>query len=808
MFKTSWDKENNGVKLDFALNEDSTTNPRPVFFEELDLLGFRKYWKYPKSIEPLLWAIDRKYFYKGEEVAKAIGGNIYEAPQIELTEKGKNLKLQPININKILHTNKDALFTLENEAMDFIEKAFKTYRPNVATLREKNGDSPITTEIKSKKTGKIDFFIASFSGGKDSQVVLDLVSRVIPPEHYKVVYTDTGMELPSSIEIYEKTKERYQKTYPSLHFHKEKNTTETDDYWRQFGPPSRFHRWCCTVIKTAPFNRAIKKMHDSEKTPRILAFEGVRREESSQRSMYERIAKGVKHVNMTNSRPIIQWNISEVWLYLFYRNMDINIGYRNGLYRVGCSVCPFAHGKTEYIINQLYPNLMSKYTEILKSQVGNRVYNGNNEIEYLKQGDWKMVAGGKFGTNKKNRFDIIKQKPDFEAIIDNPNERFIEWLKILGDVIVTKKNNITYGELKLKNSQILKFSLQKQDSKLIVKIPNLIQDAILFGKIRKILFKTTYCIHCEACQVECQTGALSVNPIVKINSDTCTHCLNCITFKDKGCLLAKTKHISEGGKNMNKKTSGLDKYNRFGFSEKWLIPYFDNLGSWFAVENTLGSHQKSGLISWLRDAELMSENDKQPTEFAFILKNCDLQLKWELIWINLFYNSSIVNWYLHGNNWGIKLEKEEAIEKIRLTYDLSDSTIKNALNSFNITVFETTSKALRTIAHVKKKGRSYVSISKIGYDDINPISIAYSLYKYAEDTNRYSFTVSEMYSDKIQGGAYKIFGISQTSFENKLRSLQENKHRIIEIALVAGLDNINLREDLTSIEVLKLLIQN
>ena len=55
---------------------------------------------------------------------------------------------------------------------------------------------------------KIDQFITSFSGGKDSQVTLDLVSRVIPPDDFSVIYSDTGMELPSSIEIYYQTKKR------------------------------------------------------------------------------------------------------------------------------------------------------------------------------------------------------------------------------------------------------------------------------------------------------------------------------------------------------------------------------------------------------------------------------------------------------------------------------------------------------------------------------------------------------------------------------------------------------------------------
>jgi len=63
MYKIKWDIENNGVELKYSMQSAFKNNPRPVFFEELDILGFNKYWDYPKSKNPQLWAIERKYFY-------------------------------------------------------------------------------------------------------------------------------------------------------------------------------------------------------------------------------------------------------------------------------------------------------------------------------------------------------------------------------------------------------------------------------------------------------------------------------------------------------------------------------------------------------------------------------------------------------------------------------------------------------------------------------------------------------------------------------------------------------------------------
>lgn len=97
MYKIIWDIETNGVILtDKNVATDMILIPRPVFFEELDLLGFDKHWEYPKTKEPLLWANGRRYYYKGVKVAEARGGNIFEAPQIIIEENAKGLTMDKI----------------------------------------------------------------------------------------------------------------------------------------------------------------------------------------------------------------------------------------------------------------------------------------------------------------------------------------------------------------------------------------------------------------------------------------------------------------------------------------------------------------------------------------------------------------------------------------------------------------------------------------------------------------------------------------------------------------------------------------
>jgi phosphoadenosine phosphosulfate reductase len=51
MYKVKWDSKINGILLDDKINDkEEIVPPRPVFYEELDLLGFDKYWIYPKTL--------------------------------------------------------------------------------------------------------------------------------------------------------------------------------------------------------------------------------------------------------------------------------------------------------------------------------------------------------------------------------------------------------------------------------------------------------------------------------------------------------------------------------------------------------------------------------------------------------------------------------------------------------------------------------------------------------------------------------------------------------------------------------------
>lgn len=849
MFKVIWDKENNGVLLTMKSSEEVlNVSPRPVFFEELDLLGLDKIWEYPKSKEPLLWACDRRYFYKGELVLEVKGGNIYDNPNLIFTDKGKKLVLKPINIETLCKKNETSMFLIEHEALEFVNTIYRRYRPN---LNQKTVNSDVDfqklveTQEKKKKqkytvikedcdsfdimplsdaemqgkqivfNTKIEMFIASFSGGKDSQVVLDLVSRVIPSNDFSVIYSDTGYEIPPSLKIYELTKKKYQELYPDLKFHLSKNHQEVLYYWDKMGSPSRMHRWCCGVMKTAPLYRLLKEIYGKGKQPNVLVFEGVRSEESNRRALYDRIGKGVKHNNVVNARPIFDWNSTEIYLYLFIRQLPINEGYRNGLSRVGCSICPFSSDWSEYVVGKTYPDSIYPFVnDIFKKTSLLGISKESTKKEYVKLGNWKMRSGGKTSNPENSRLDIISTTPDFKAVLIAPKENLLTWMNVLGKIQVFESGDLIKGELKYKK-EIFEFSIKSEDNKQILLFENIGNEILLQGHIKRVLYKTTYCVHCETCEVECPTGALSVVPLVSVDVEKCIHCHKCLDFRDRGCVMASSINISEGNNKNNKKmkTSGIDKYSTFGMREIWVSDFFHNFNSYFEGNNSLGTKMIPACINWFREAGILNIDDKKISSLGLILKdifNDNPKLVWEVMWVNLSYNSKMVQFYTNYTEFGREYSKKEILELMILVFEgISEATLNNPLgalcNMFGIKE-QTIIGDIVGQGIIASKGNAVSSIVRQPHEDISPITVAYSLYRYAESKKRYSLTVSEFYNEKQTEGLYRQFGLSIERFETILRTLKEEKNRVLNVDLNMGLDNINLRDDLNSMDVLTMLM--
>lgn len=789
MYKVTWDRDINGVLLDDKIGKhEEIVPPRPVFHEELDLLGLKQSWQYEASESPLLWSIGRGYYHRGVLVAEAKGGNLYEAPKLTIHQEG--LQLAPIEIEQVLARNREALSVCVNDAKDYVQATYKKYER------------------------KIDYFAVAFSGGKDSQVVLDIVSQMLAPDKYMVIFTDTTMEIPFTYDIVATTEEFYKTLYPELKFYKARPPKDALELWEIFGSPSRLHRWCCSVCKTAPFANFIQRLHkenDKKGQPKILVFEGVRAEESDRRSQYKKITFSVKGTKQINVECILYWNLTEVFLYLFNRKIPLNRGYRYGLNRVGCLICPFASDWSENILREIVAEKVNQYVQIIEKQSNAELSSAASSREYIYTRQWKKRAGGRGIDTTGTGIMFIEDELNIKAILSKPEENFFEWIKILGNVFCKTEKNRAYGEAKI-GQEIFTFEIEDtEDNKKVIQFQNVKRDVVTQNRLKKILYKTTYCVHCGACETECPTGALKVIPKVTIDKNLCVHCAKCLDFVEKGCLRAKSLSVTEGGQRMKKGKIATSKYQTFGMRKVWLEEFLNDLEAWFQ-KTTVGPRQLESMIAWLKDAELLDQN-KKPTELAKILKNIlskNENLIWAIIWTNFFYNIPFIRWYVTQIPWNSVKPSNELVDMI-VAFDEQNkkNTSQNTVNSlFNL--FQDDKSNIATplggelgIGIIEKRGKDRY-VKKLGTDHIHPLAIVYSLYKLAEYQKRYDFTVSELYEDSCEESPYKLFGISVEVFENVLRSLQEDKEQLVRVELKADLDNVFLREDITSKDILQI----
>ena len=345
------------------------------------------------------------------------------------------------------------------------------------------------------------------------------------------------------------------------------------------------------------------------------------------------------------------------------------------------------------------------------------------------------------------------------------------------------------------------------------------KDVIFISHLKKVCYKATYCVHCEVCEVECPTGALSVVPRVSINKDRCVHCMKCIDFDGKGCHAASSISTSDTSimtnqiKNLAKGSkSGINRYNDgMGMRGTWVEKYFNTYETFFD-NNEHGLNPKYQIppfINWLREANILNAEDKNISEIgrymakAFQSKS---QIVWELIYIGLCENSEICTWFHSAIDFNRNYTREEMDLILQDSYpDLKDRTLRNPFNSL-LNTFKESPLGSSIPIGVLTKEQNKVTLVRQPHEGISLVTLAYSLYRYAEHKKRYSLNVSEFYDENQTEGVYRQFGISRETLESLLLSLQEEGNHVLRAELNMGLDNIILREDLTSVDILRLML--
>lgn len=778
MYGYEWTDQNGIYRL--SVNSKIEKEIRPVFKEELDYFGFNEHWNYPDTDAPLLWAEGiRRYVLNGTCVAEAVGGGFYTKPAIQYYSEG--LELEPIDVEALWKQNERLMLGLEKTAMDFIRRTFEKYKKlNMA-------------------------FAVAFSGGKDSLVLLDLVSRTLSPDKFSVVFSNTGMELSTTIQAIEKSK----KHWSSLKFYEAKSHINPLDSWEEFGPPGRRMRWCCAVHKSVPTILLLREITDNYDVKAVI-FEGVRAEESAARAERDEISVGAKNINQINCSPILKWNSAELFIYLLYNGILLNDAYKIGFNRVGCTVCPMSSGWRDSISNHAYHDEIAALLNKVETYTDNIGIHPSQRRKYIEQNGWRTRMGGRGLPNGGNRVveTISEDRISFGFI--SKSQSWLDVCSILGPIVY--HNDDVYTQII--NRQEFNFSISNDEKMLVTYWPYSKMDRYILSHLRGVANKVAYCFGCKACEVQCPVNAFSIteNGQIYIREEKCTHCCNCIEFTNgKGCLAAKSLSITGGNNGMELK--GMNRYQTFGLRRQWLEAFFEYRESCFMM-GKLGNRQYDSLKVWLKEAGLLTATGKGaksgvPTALFEKIQpiGAGNPLTWAIIWTNLAYNSIISKWYMLYVPAGETYEKNELV--FLLGDDYSKSTRDNAVTALLETFRHSPIGSVLKQGIPIPNGNSF-KFSKQGWNTPDAVAILYALYMWAEATGRYTFTLGQMASARGNADAkgvdpVSIFGINPDRFKDILQDISLQFDKYIRTTFVADLDNVQLFPEYKSVDILDLI---
>ena len=786
MYSYVFDKKTRGYLLTTQTGKYVASEIRPVFAPELSLTGLGRYFEYDRhETRPLMWGMKNTYRIadvdeKGEPCGRKVA-------QLNNTQYGKSLNIQTFfdGKMKLEPVDVEAMVAANTKIMEII----------VADAKRR------TKELYDESIKRCDIAYIAFSGGKDSVALLDICHRVLPLS-VPVVFSDTDMELPDTYKVWEEIKTRY----PEREFITAKAETSALENWRVFGPPSRTIRWCCSVHKSTPALMCLKKKL-RKSAIKVMAFVGVRGDESYSRSFYEDATDGAKNASQMNRMPILDWGAHELWLYIFANDLIINCAYKKGLTRVGCLMCPESAGSHIALIGKMYPHEVKHYCDVIIQMSSKSFNNADDRFEFLSDG-WQARKSGT--VLREPIVSTLESADDLTVKFQSPSfskEKFYEWIKTIGTVV--KERNTEQQLLKLPHSidggipitykapytggGIATFEFSSDDEK-----------AVMLPLIRSFLKKVSACVACRCCEAECVYGAITVkNGKLKIDGNKCIKCRNCYDI-DNSCW--RYFSMREPGKTQSKMVK-IHSYKTFGLQEAYvsaLVELKDMFFPWYEG-HPLGKNMVPAARNWFKEALLTNADGHTLTKLVSMFEKYGVRysLGWDFIWMGLSNNSVLVNWYVTSTTIDQVNTPEQLEGNLReKNPTLTDSVVKGGLQSLKNMLKNSPLGESDGVVATESKGNTMKTLTRKA-KDVQPLTILYGLYLIADLAERGSFTVRELLTADVDStfvSPLVAFGIAPDTFKKMCEGLRTRYPDYISTTFTHGNDGLEVYPQKHSLE--------
>jgi len=432
--------------------------------------------------------------------------------------------------------------------------------------------------------------------------------------------------------------------------------------------------------------------------------------------------------------------------------------------------------------------------------------NTPEKISYVDNNGWKARKNGRDLTISLKDYDESIKGNDLSITFKNSNNSWKQWIKTLGKILSSESpellriescGNIYTIKIKYLNDNYIQITTEN-DSKV---------SSLLFLKnLRKIFRKSHYCVSCKVCEANCKHGNLSFDHDGKLTIlDNCIHCGQCLDI-DTGCLVYKSLWLSKGLGNMNK-TKTLDCYAAHGPKIEW-FQQFVKLGDDFESNNGLGSAQKPMFNRFLKDAGIIDAKC-HTTSLGIKLRESNLEdlSIWALMLVNLSYTPE-VGWYVKTFDFDNLISRSYITSLLSNIQEVKESALKAIPPTLKRISLLPLGKIGFGLSDKASKELGGLAFNRVAWQAPDAKVILYSLYKFAEACGEYyQFSLARLMDTSVESDGVsptRIFGIDKETMVGLLKGLTINYPDYISVAFTLDLDNINLREDKKSSDILEL----